>query len=414
MPFYATYEGAGEYGVPGIGVFRSGEVKTVPPAMAGWFARHSAEFSLNADSRLDYPLRDEAGRVSYIGYTGPIDSRFGYGGGGITILRALTRLGVEASVNPHYGGGHNIAYRVDLPKDAAGQVTPRNFLPQVELVHCLPDDLAVSTAPRKAAWTMWESDRIPDGTTPPFGDWAAKINAQAERLIVPCAHNKEVFAACGVQVPITVLPYGLDTDIWPFCARPERDTFTVVQYGDLSDRKGPYEAIEAFQRAFPTEKDVRLVLKTIAGKFGPAIGVIPTFTDPRIRVINATWSRAQLVQFLHEADAFIWLSRGEGQGLPPMQALLTGLPVITTTHTGMQAWYNGRYAEGVRDAGLSPSPMGGNWIEPDTDHAAEQLRKVYENRKAAFRKAKAGAVYLRKEFSLEGFASRLGAFLDTL
>lgn len=412
MAIHATNR-AGEFGVPGLGVFLPGETREVPPPVAAWLMRRP-EFSVQADSLSDYALRDETGRVRYLGYTGPVDSRFGYGGGGILILRALTRLGVQASVNPKYNGGHEVAYRVDLPREAATQLEPRGFVPQVDIVHCLPDDIADSQAPRKVIWTMWESDRIPDGSKKPFGDWAAKINSNAERLIVPCQHNAEVFAACGVEVPITVLPYGLDTDIWPFYERPERDTFTVVQYGDLSARKGPLEAIEAFQKAFPNEPDVRLILKTAAGRFNYGVGFIPEFRDSRIQVLNATWSRAQLVQLLHAADAFIWLSRGEGFGLPPLQAALTGLPVIMTTHTGMAEYYKPQFFYGVRSAGTSPSPLGGDWQEPDTDHAAEQLRKVYEGRKAALKRGKAAATYVQKNFSLDAFTARLGQFIETL
>lgn len=404
---------AGEFGVPGVGVFRPGETREVPQAVAARLLRRP-EFSIEADSHNDYALRDETGRVRYLGYTGPVDSRFGYGGGGILILRALAKLGVQASVNPKYNGGHDVAYRVDLPKDAASQLGLRDFVPQIDLVHCLPPDISDSIAPRKVMWTMWESTRIPDGTIDGFGNWTELINDNAEHLIVPCEHNKEVFADCGVKVPITVLPYGLDTDIWPFYERPERDTFTVVQYGDLSARKGPLEAVEAFQKAFPTEQDVRLVLKTAHGRFHYGRNVIPEFRDRRIRVINEVWTRAQLVEFLYSADAFIWLSRGEGFGLPPLQATLTGLPVIMTTHTGMAAYYKPQFFYGVRSSGMSPSPLGGEWYEPDTDHAAEQLRKVYEGRKAALKRAKAAATYVQKQFSLDAFAARLGEFIETL
>jgi glycosyltransferase involved in cell wall biosynthesis len=215
-----------------------------------------------------------------------------------------------------------------------------------------------------------------------------------------------------VNVPVTVIPYGLDTDIWPYTERPERDTFTVVQFGDLTIRKGPFEAVAAFQRAFPTEKDVHLILKTQFGRLGR--GGWPIIKDERITLVNETWSRAELVSWLHAADCFIWLSRGEGFGLPPVQAMLTGLPVVLTTNTGMAEYYDPRYFSGVNNAGMSESPLGGEWYEPDVDHAADQLRQVYEHRKTALGKAKRGATWLRNTFSIDAFAGRLDAFLQTL
>jgi glycosyltransferase involved in cell wall biosynthesis len=417
MTIYATSKVAGEYGVPGFGVFKGYERKAVPTEVAVYLRRRP-EFQIETSDPSDLALRDEAGRVRFLEYFGPIDSRFGYGGGGISILRALTRLGVQVSVHPHYNGkgDFDVAYPVDLPADAKEQLTPRTWLPDVALCHCLPSDLYRNDTKRKVAWTMWESSRIPFGNFEafgvPFGNWTEHINRHAERLVVPCRHNAEVFKNCGVDLPITVIPYGLDTDIWPFVERPERDTFTVVQYGDLTSRKGPMEAVAAFQRAFPTERNVRLVLKTQHGRLGD--GAMPIFNDPRIQVINATFTRAQLIEMLAASDCFIWLSRGEGFGLPPVQAMLTGLPVVMTTHTGMAEYYRPSYFYGVKDAGLSESKLGGEWYEPDVDHAAEQLRAVYENRKVALRKAKQGAGWLRNNFSLDAFAGRLGAFLETL
>lgn len=412
MTIYAQNT-VGEYGVPGMPPFSPGERREVTLDQAAYLQTRP-EFKLEYD-RSDGLLRDAGGAVRYLGYFGPVDSTFGYGGGGITILRALTTLGVRTYVQTAYNRWGGVANRVDLPPDAASQLENRHF-PKWTLSHCLPDDLPRVKSPRTVAWTMWEMDRIPNGTRTeaPFGDWAKLINENAERLVVPCKHNAEVFAACGVNVPVSVIPYGLDTEIWPYIERPERDTFTFVQYGDLTDRKGPFEAVVAFQRAFPTERNVRLVLKSQYGHFGKATGGLPVINDPRIVLVNETWTRSQLVNFLGDADAFVWLSRGEGFGLPPLQAALTGLPVIMTTHTGMAEYYQPRYFYGVENAGTSRGPLYGDWIEPDVDHAAFLMREVYNNRRAALRKGKQAANYVRKNFSLEAFAGKLGAFLNTL
>src|SRR5262249_11530433 len=159
-------------------------------------------------------------------------------------------------------------------------------------------------------------------------------------------------------------------------------TFTVVIFGDLTTRKGPFEAYRAFEQAFPTEKDVRLIMKSQHLHFGLG-AAIPYVSDKRVSFVNDTWSRAQLVKFLHNADVFIWPSRGEGFALPPLQAALTGLPVIMTTHTGMAEYYDPRYFYKIEDAGMSEAPLYGRWIDPDIDSAAEQLRKIYDDRKAA-------------------------------
>lgn len=417
MAIRATNTG-GDFGVPGGGM-KAGETREVSLATAAWLQKHP-QFTLDY-AASDLPLRDAAGDVRYLGYFGPVDSRFGYGGAGISILRALTRLGVEAAVSPHYNHGYEKAYTVDLPADARSQLAQRPFIPQVSLLHCLPNDLERCPTPRKIAWTMWETSRIPNGQPirdtrgALFGDWADHLNRHAEQLIVPCEQNAEVFADCGVRLPTTVLPYGLDTDIWPLAERRADRTgpFLVVQYGDLTSRKGVEEAVLAFQQAFPYQNDVRLVLKTQGGLLRQYFN-LRYGADTRISVVDETWTRAQLVELLHMADAFIWLSRGEGFGLPPLQAALTGLPVVMTTHTGMAVYYRPEFFYGVQSAGVSPSPLGGDWIEPDVEHAAAQLRSIYEDRPAAFARGAAAAAYVRRDFSLDAFAARLGAYIETL
>ncbi len=421
MTYLATLKpGVGQYGVPGVGAFAPGETRQVPTETAIWL-RDQPEFDVTAELPLDDQLfRDETGKPKYLGYYGPIDSRFGYGGGGITILRALTKLGIDVSVNPAYNGEkqYAAAYPVDLPFDAACQLARRTFIPKWEIAQCLPDAYEFNKYSKyRAGFCMWEMTHIPDGSKyskdAPFGDWAALINKHTERLIVPCQHNAEVFSNCGVRVPITTIPYGLDVELWPYYERPERDIFTVVLFGDLTVRKGPKEAFQAFQTAFGHQDDVRLVLKSQHMHFGLGSN-IPMTGDPRVSFINATWTRAQLLQFLHDADCFIWPSRGEGFGLPPLQAALTGLPVVMTTHTGMAEYYDPRYFYRIEAAGKSEAPLYGNWIDPDVDSAAAQLRKVYDNHKAALKKGKQAAAYARKNFSLDAFAGRLGAFLETL
>lgn len=396
----------GDFGVPGFGTLKRGQSIEVDNDAAGWAATRPDELELR--------FNPEDGSRSTVGVFSPLDARFGYGNGGNLLVQALDKLG--RSVFIHRSSTH-FHRDEDMPPAVAKHLRAPRAFPRWTLAHCLPDNLPMLRSPRAVAYTMWETSRIPDSSHPElFGDWAQLINKHVQRLVVPCQHNTEVFASCGVELPVSVIPYGLDTDFWPFIERPkDRPTFTFVQLGDLTERKGPRETVAAFQRAFPDEQDARLILKTQWGHLGHITnGQMPNINDPRIEIINDTWSRSRVLGLLWMSDAFVWPSRGEGFGLPPVQALLTGMPVITTTHTGMAEWFDAKYAYGVRSVGTSPAPLYGEWFEPDVDHLAEQMRKVYENRAAAVRKAKAGAAHLRKQFSLDAYAARLGAFLNTL
>ena len=416
---YLTNTCAGRYGVPGVGPMAGGETRAVPLSVAARHWQHPELRVEITDPLIDLPLRNTAtGTVDKLGYFGPVDSRFGYGGAGINILRALTSIGIDAAVYPHYDGGHTSIWPKDIPPDAQSQLVQRDWLPQLALNHCLPDDLKRCPAPRKWCWTMWETDQIPRGTDKryPFGDWAAEINQRAERLIVPCAHNAKVFGECGVEVPIDVLPYGIDTDVWPYCdrrTRPAGQPFTVVLFGDLTSRKAPEEAVDAFQLAFPNNADVRLVLKTQNPAGLPRFAAVSSkFNDPRISVLCESWSRQQLVEWLWSADCYLFLGRGEGYSLTQLQAAATGLPVITTMHSGMGAYATPRHFYTVGTTGMSQSPMGGRWYEPDVEAAAKHLRRIYQNPAAAFVRAQQTAHYVRRQFSLAAFAQRLHTYIE--
>lgn len=406
MAILATKIGPGTFGVPPLGVFHPGETREVPQEVAVWLSKYKDEFRIEYTDTADLAHRGPDGKVRYVGFRGPIDTRFGYGGGGALVLRALARVGIETSV------GNQYVHLPDLHPEAAGQVLSRKYLPKVEITHSTPEQYPPSEAAIRVAWTMWESDRIPDHDGHSMKNWVTLLN-QVDHLVVPCQHNAEVFRDSGVTVPTTVIPYGIDPEPWPYVDRPERDTFTVIQFGDLSARKGPEEALEAFQLAFPKERDVRIIFKTLWGKFGHAPGLIPQFRDPRVQVIDGAWPRSQLLDFMTAADCFIWLSRGEGFGLPPAQAALTGLPVVMTTHTGMAEYYDPKFFYGVGCPTMSESPLGGRWYEPSVEEAAAQLRKVYENRKEAKRRGKAASTYIRKRLTLDRMGQQIQTLLET-
>ena len=333
--------------------------------------------------------------------------RSGYGGGGVDILRALTSAGIVADVDQRLGVNHS-----GLHLDAIAQLERHTPIPRVQLLHTVPDNFTRATSPVTIGWTMWETTHTPDGTRGPWGNWADLINQNCNHLFVPSKHSQQTFIDNGVTVPSDVINYGIDTAEWPSTPRVKDGIFRVVQYGDLTTRKGVFEAVEAFQRAFPNETDVQLHLKTQQGRLGAGNFGIPEFRDKRIVIHNATWSRSQLRDFLASAQAFIWLSRGEGFGLPPLQAAASGLPVVMSTHTGMAEYYKPRYFYGVNSPTSSAAPLGGTWFEPDVEEAAAHLRSIYDDYATAERKAKAAAAYVARDFNFDTFAGRLAVKLQ--
>ena len=98
--------------------------------------------------------------------------------------------------------------------------------------------------------------------------------------------------------------------------------------GRLDPRKNIQLAIDAFRAGAPA--DAHLV---IVGQAEPHVS-IDTDDDPRI-VRTGSVSDAELVGIYRNASLFLYPSAAEGFGLPLLDALLFGLPVISSDRTSM-------------------------------------------------------------------------------
>lgn len=199
-----------------------------------------------------------------------------------------------------------------------------------------PDSWTWDGAGRRIGMTMWESSALPSERNV----WTPWLEA-ADEVLVPCEHNAAlVRAAC--RVPVRVVPLGLNGDMWPLLDRPRRtgQPFVFLLSGQLSFRKGWMHAYFAFARAFGQDPRFALVYKTSSRSelmyTAPKDRTVwnHRFTDPNVRALRGHWSRRALLRLYGRADAFVWPTLGEGWGLPPREAAATGLPVITTQHTG--------------------------------------------------------------------------------
>lgn len=239
----------------------------------------------------------------------------------------------------------------------------------------------VPVAGRLWVWTMWEDTRPPPS-------WIRKINAYAERLIVPCPHNAEAFRGSGVRIHISIIPGGIDPAEFPpvecFPARP----FTFLTIGDRGTRKGWDTAFMAFSKAFPAAlyPDVRLIIK--ARKF------MFKFPDPRI-VIQVE-DAPDMAAVYRQADCLVFPSKGEGWGLPPREAAAMGIPTIATRYAGLEVgidqWCTMPLEPRIMDSIMG---YGGTWGIPEMDDTVAAMRDVYTHRDEARQKARVQADWLR-------------------
>ncbi|MCI0396121.1 MAG: glycosyltransferase [Chloroflexi bacterium] len=167
--------------------------------------------------------------------------------------------------------------------------------------------------------TMWENSRLPAG-------WAERLN-QARAVIVPTRFVAQVCRESGVTAPVEVVPEGVDPDVYHYEERPPHPGLTTLMVGTLVNRKHTLEGIAAWKLAFGDDPEARLIIKA---RFKYR-NYIPD--DPRISFIDTNEAVRGIAHWYRQADVLLALGN-EGFGLPLVEGMATGLPVIALNSEG--------------------------------------------------------------------------------
>ena len=232
--------------------------------------------------------------------------------------------------------------------------------------------------PATAAWTMWETDRLPNGSV-------EHLNA-CGLLLIPSAWGVECFRANGVTVPMEVVPLGYDPDV--FAPRAVGSGPAVCTFGTAGAldagglRKNVQRVIDLFSQAFPGRTDVRLKVKIT-----PRSPMVDTHGDPRVEVINTGLSPAALADWYKSLTCYVNASYGEGFGLHLLEAMGCGVPLISTTFSAVGEVFDSSvgYEVGYKLIEAKNKVYSGLWADPDNDQLIARMREVFADRAGAER-----------------------------
>lgn len=143
------------------------------------------------------------------------------------------------------------------------------------------------------------------------------------------------------KVKISVMANFVETD---FFKREHRKAvgseFRLLSVGNLNANKGFDVLIRAFGKAFPQDRDVKLII----GGRGELAGELQQLIDSQGLSDNITLtgllSREQVAEGLSGSDAFVLASRYETFGVVFVEALAAGVPIIATKCGGPQEFLN--------------------------------------------------------------------------
>lgn len=308
------------------------------------------------------------------------------------------------------------------PGDRVDEVLRRPQLgpdPQVEVSFAPAFRFRSEPGTTNVGYTMLEVDGLPR-------DWVDAANAMDE-VWVPSAFNQQTFAASGVRRPIRVVPLGYDPSYFNPGIAAFRHTgrFTFLSVFEWGERKAPETLLRAFSEEFGGDEDVLLVVKTAnadpevdirrqVAALGLRRGRAPIAID-----VNRPIPAHQMGALYRSANAFVFPTRGEGWGLPVMEALACGLPTIATPWSGLTEFFDAEVGFPI-DYTLVPARAKGpyyrghRWAEPDLGSLRVQLRAVYEQAAEAARRGAAGARRMRERYGLEQVAAQVARRLAEL
>ncbi len=188
------------------------------------------------------------------------------------------------------------------------------------------------------------------------------------------------------------------------------------------ERKNPLAVIEAFKKAFHGKDDAQLVLKCSNSESNPEAWekVAQAIKGLNVKVIDGYLDKDETNALTGLCDCYVALHRSEGFGLPLAEAMYLGKPVIATGYSSNTDFMNVNNSFLVRyrlveiEEDHGPYKKGNLWADPDTDHAAELMRLVYDKRDIARKVGEAASKYIKDELSPESTGRLILKRLDTL
>jgi glycosyltransferase involved in cell wall biosynthesis len=317
------------------------------------------------------------------------------------------RSGAEAARSPavRWQGDHGlrtslsiindrVSERLAMPlervrRDGRPLDPPLPHAADVEVRHQWPPDLRRPASGRLAVIQPWEFGAVPT-------DWVASMREDVDEVWVPSEFVRQMYVSSGLEPDRVVsIPNGVDLDVFcPATRSAPRDGCHVrfLFVGGLIWRKGADVLLNAWLQAFAGRSDVTLVVKDFGARSvyrnadrGPIREHASSGRLPRVELIDSELETDELVELYRSCDVLVHPYRGEGFGMPVLEAMACGLPVIVTRGGPTDefcpedaGWKirSGRslFAQNRVD---TLATNGTPWVlEPDVSHLVELLREA--------------------------------------
>lgn len=249
---------------------------------------------------------------------------------------------------------------------------------------------------RRIAFHAWETTVLPSSHRHALADF--------DEIWTPSHWGRQVVVANGFQADrVHVVPEGVDSTL--FAPTPDAARDATRQSGPLrflcvgkwEERKGIAGLVNCFRATFaPGEAELVLhahnpylhgfTVEDALSRLGVAPGSLPLVRP------SHPLGRSGMADLYRQCDAFVLPTRAEGWGLPILEAMASGLPVIATHYSAPVDYLDQTNGYPLDVTALTPvhdpffygaGEWLGEWAEPDWKHLGQRLREVFDARDAA-------------------------------
>ncbi|MBV8600742.1 MAG: glycosyltransferase [Candidatus Eremiobacteraeota bacterium] len=301
----------------------------------------------------------------------------------------LDRGNLEIATEPESVG------TAELPEEFRRFATTPAFGPadaDVTVVHRWPPSFERPARGRYVHVQPWEYGSMPVA-------WFEPLRERADDVWTHSTFNRDCYAEAGIPPErVAVVPHGIDPAIFT-PEGPQADDrgtrFRFLYVGGTIPRKGIDVLVNAYARAFKRSDDVVLTIKDLGGadyrgqNFAEQLRGLAQRPDiAAIEYTDQILPDRSLASLMRASDVLVLSYRGEGFGLPVVEAMACGVPVIVTAGGATDDFVDDSVGwripsrRTVLEPAQSPLPtVTPAWLlEPNLDELVVLLRDAYRDR----------------------------------